>query len=86
MQRILAKLRGGDLRSKGRSEEVLEDVLKNPDLLPILFNGLLHDDPVIRMRVADAVEKIARKRADLLQPFKNRLIEKVAKINQQEVR
>ena len=86
MQRILAKLRGGDLRSKGRSEEVVEDALKNPDLLPILFNGLLHDDPVIRMSAADAVEKIARKRADLLQPFKNRLIEKVAKINQQEVR
>jgi hypothetical protein len=28
------------------------------------------DDPVIRMRVADAVEKISAQRAELLQPFK----------------
>ena len=86
MHRILKKLQGGDLRSKGRSEEVFEDVLKNPDLFAILFNGMLHDDPVIRMRAADAMEKIARQRANLLQPFKKRLIDEVAKIEQQEVR
>lgn len=86
MHRLLAKLQGGDLRSKGRSEEVVADVLENPGLFPILFEGMLHDDPVIRMRAADAVEKITRQRADLLHPFKVHLIDEVAKINQQEVR
>ncbi|MEK7785160.1 MAG: hypothetical protein AAB658_07015, partial [Chloroflexota bacterium] len=55
---ILKKLEGGDLRSIGRSEEVAADVLADPALFGELFDGMLDDNPLIRMRAADAVEKI----------------------------
>ena len=47
---------------------------------------MLSDDPVIRMRAADAVEKITASRPEYLQPYKTKLIQQVAKIEQQEVR
>ena len=38
------------------------------------------------MRSADALEKVSRKYPSYLQPFKERLIDEVSKIGQQEVR
>jgi hypothetical protein len=43
------------------------------------------DDPVIRMRAADAAEKISRERPLLLQPFKSELLGLAAESAQQEV-
>jgi HEAT repeat protein len=62
------------------------DVLDNPALFSEVFKGILSDDPLIRMRSADAVEKITAKRPQYLQDYKRTLIYKVAKIDQQEVR
>ena len=86
MHPILQKLAGGDRRSKGRSEEVVEDILNNPDLFGVVFAGMLIDDPVVRMRSADAIEKVSAKHPELLQPYKRRLINEVARIEQKEVR
>lgn len=86
MNPLLQKLSGGDRRSIGRSDEVVAEVLAEPALFPLLFEGMLNDDPLIRMRAADAVEKITARQPDYLQPYKNELIEQVARINQQEVR
>ncbi|HXV42386.1 MAG TPA: hypothetical protein VEC96_04950 [Anaerolineae bacterium] len=86
MQEVLKKLSGGDRRSIGRVDEVVADVLANPDLFGTLFEGMLSDDPLIRMRSADAVEKITALHPEYLQPYKNQLIEQVANIDQQEVR
>jgi len=83
---ILKKLKGGDRRSVGRVNEVVADVLNEPSQFGTLFSGLFTDDPVIRMRSADAIEKIAAQHPDYLQPYKKRLLEQVAKIEQQEVR
>lgn len=83
---ILQKLTGGDLRSVGRAEEVVEDILKNPSLFAEVFDGMLHDDPRVRMRSADALEKVSSKHPEYLQPFKTRLINEVSRIQQQEVR
>ena len=47
---------------------------------------MLNDDPIVRMRSADALEKVTKTHPDLLQPFKKRLINEVSKIKQQEVR
>lgn len=55
MGSILNKLKGEDRRSIGRVKEVVDDVLANPDLFESVFNGMLSDDPVLRMRSADAV-------------------------------
>lgn len=83
---ILKKLAGGDRRSIGRVSEVVADVLNDPTLFEVVFNGMLSDDPTIRMRSADAIEKITAKHPKYLQPYKTKLIQQVAKIEQQEVR
>jgi len=85
MSRVLQKLHGGDLRSIGRSNEVVQDVLEDPALFAEVFEGLFSDDPRVRMRSADVLEKVSAKRPELLRPFKERLIHQVSRIPQQEV-
>jgi len=86
MTEILNKLKGGDRRSIGKVDDIVRTVLEQPDLFETLFNGMLSDDALMRMRAADAVEKITRTRPDLLQPHKQKMMDQVAPINQQEVR
>jgi hypothetical protein len=83
---ILDKLRGGDRRSIGRSEEVVVDVLRAPGLFGRLVSGLMDADPLVRMRSADAVEKTTREHPDWLAPYKELLLDQVAAIEQPEVR
>ena len=83
---VLNKLAGGDRRSIGKSNEVVADVMRDPSLFGIVFAGMLRDDPLIRMRSADAIEKITVKHPEYLQPYKEKLIKQVAKSEQQEVR
>lgn len=83
---ILEKLKGGDLRSIGSVPEVVVEVSDDPALFVDLFNGLFNDDPVVRMRAADAVEKITAEHPELLQPFKEAVLDRVSGIEQQEVR
>jgi hypothetical protein len=86
MHPLLRKLQGGDRRSIGKSRQVAGRVLADPALFGIVFDGMLDDDPLIRMRCADAVEKITALRPDLLPPYKRKLLREVAPIDQQEVR
>ena len=86
MHPLLRKLEGGDRRSIGRSQEVVDDVLSDVSLFPALFEGMLSSDPIVRMRAADAAEKVTDRRPDLLAPFKERILGQVAAIEQQEVR
>lgn len=85
MSDILQKLLGGDLRSIGRVDEVVADVLADNALFPQLLDGMVSSDPVVRMRSADAVEKLTRDNPTWLIPFKKRLIEEISQIEQQEV-
>lgn len=80
----LDKLKGGDLRSIGRSNEVVDDILADPALFNEVFEGIFADDPVIRARSADALEKVSKIHPEYLRPHKKRLFE-AAKIDQQEV-
>lgn len=86
MSGLLKKLEGGDRRSIGRVRAVVAEVLADPSLFGDLFAGMLHADPLIRMRAADAVEKITARHPEYLHPYKTKLIEQVASIEQQEVR
>ena len=86
MHPLAAKLHGTDRRSIGRSEEVARDVLADPGQFRLVFDAMLVPDPVVRMRAADAVEKITRRRPDLLQGLEDRVLAEVAAIDQQEVR
>ncbi|MBI5302426.1 MAG: hypothetical protein HY868_09830 [Chloroflexi bacterium] len=86
MSDLVRLLRGTDRRSIGESNRVVAAVLKNPRAFDAVFNAMLSDDPVLRMRAADAVEKITATRPDLLRPHKRTLLTRVALIEQQEVR
>ncbi len=83
---LLEKLTGGDRRSIGRADEVVAEVLAEPSLFAVLIDGMHTDDPLIRMRAADAAEKVSAKHPEWLQPHKKMLIEQIASIPQQEVR
>lgn len=86
MNHILKQLAGGDLRSIGKANEVVQQVLGNPTLFPDVFEGMVNVDPVVRMRSADVIEKVANKHPEYLQPFKSRLINEISHIDQKEVR
>ena len=86
MANILSKLRGGDRRSIGKVSEVVAAVQKKPDLFKDLVTGLFDEDPVVRMRAADAMEKISLDNPQSLQPFKTELIRLAQQTQQQELR
>lgn len=86
MNRLLQKLGGGDRRSIGASNEVVAEVLARPALLRLVFEGLEKDDAVLRMRSADAVEKITRGRPGLLRRYKKKILGAIAENDQPEVR
>jgi hypothetical protein len=83
---ILMKLVGTDRRSIGKANEVVTEVIANPSLFEIVFDGISSNDPVLRMRCADVVEKITVNHPEYLIPYKQRLINEISRINQQEVR
>jgi hypothetical protein len=86
MHPLIAKLQGTDRRSIGRSEEVAGDVLADAGQFRPVFDAMLLADPVVRIRAADAVEKITRRRPDLLRGLEDRVLTEVAAVGQQEVR
>jgi hypothetical protein len=85
MKTILKKLSDGDFRSIGKSNEIVQSVLSKPELFDDLFSGILESDPLVRMRSADAIEKITAEKPELLQKFKRSILDRVAYIEQQEV-
>lgn len=85
MKKIISKLTGGDLRSIGRVEEVVAAIIKDSSLFAEVFQAMKAEDPVVRMRAADAIEKVSRKKPQYLQSFKKQLFEEITQVAQQEV-
>jgi hypothetical protein len=83
---ILSLLRGGDRRSIGRSDEVAALVARKPRLYSELMEGMRSEDPMVRMRAADAAEKVTRTDASLLQAYKKELLSLLAEATEQELR
>jgi hypothetical protein len=86
MKDLLQQLEGGDRRSIRGVSEVVDQVMADPKLFPLVFDGMADADPVVRMRCADAVEKITAARPQYLAPYKRRVIRLAAIAEQQEVR
>ncbi len=85
MLNILEKLRGGDLRSIGRANEIVHEIQENPTLFESVFKGLTHNDAVIKMRSADIVEKVTKDNPALLSGYTQQIISILKKEKQQEV-
>ena len=63
---------GGHANSLGRVNEVIELVLEDKSRLDELYNCLFDEDAWVRMRAADALEKICRQHSEWLKPYINR--------------
>ena len=83
---ILKKLSGGDLRSIGRSNAVAREALRDPQVFAELMNGITSDDPLLRMRCSDALEKASAVKPGMLDQYKKIIIDEMSGIDQQEVR
>jgi len=86
MHVLLEALCKGDKRSIGASNRVASIVLEKPKLIAVLFLGMEVENPLLRMRCADAIEKVTRKAPALLQPYKRKILGTLSKIEQKEVR
>jgi hypothetical protein len=86
MLNVYDLLKGNDLRSIGKANEVVKLVTSDPKLFDEVFNGLFHEDKVIRARCADAVEKVGRKYPEFIQKKKSIIFNNLHKFEQKEVR
>lgn len=86
MNNIEKMLRIGDMRTVGQSDGVVEMVLASSRPFQDVVHAILSDNPGIRMRASDAVEKITRFHPEWLKPYKRMFLHKIADIDQQEVR
>jgi HEAT repeat protein len=85
MAEIIELLSGGDRRSIGASEEIVEMVLEDHSRFEELVQALDNQDDVVRIRAADALEKVSRQAPELLPEYRN-LISRLAASSQMEVR
>jgi hypothetical protein len=83
---LLHRLSGGDRRSIGRAAEAAAETRRRPNLAALLVRGMSHEDPVVRMRSADALEKASRTDAALLTPYAGQLLRLTEAAAQKEVR
>jgi hypothetical protein len=79
-------LEGGDRRSIGLANKVAEMVAKNPKLFPKLVECLWSKDRLVRMRAADAAEKVTREKSGLLTNYKKELLGLLAEAKEPEMR
>jgi HEAT repeat protein len=82
---IIDMLREGDLRSIGQVPQVIEMVLENNHLFESLVMAITTNEPGVRMRASDAIEKITRQHPQYLKPYKDLILNQVSAIPQQEV-
>lgn len=74
MKNILAALSGGDLRSTGKSSDLISQV-NTQKKFDELFKGLYNEDRIIVMRAADAIEKITSEKSAYLDKYKKNILE-----------
>jgi hypothetical protein len=85
-QPISILLSGGDRRSIGRSNQIVNLVLTTPRRFAELTKCLWSDDPIVRMRAADSAEKVSAVKPELLKPYKAELLGLLAEAEQIELR
>jgi hypothetical protein len=85
-QSIAAMLKGGDRRSIGKAGQVGKLILSEPQRFAELLNCLWDEDPIVRMRAADAAEKVTLAWPKLLKPHKQELLGLLAEAEQIELK
>jgi hypothetical protein len=75
-------LTGGHPNSLGRTIEVVETVLANPDRFDELYHCYRSRDEVVRLRVSNAMRRVEAERHDLLVAYIDRFIEEIGALDQ----
>lgn len=78
-------LKGGDLRSIGKSNEIVK-MVNTQNQFDELFQNLFHPDRRVVMRAADAIEKITLENPAYLKSHKNELVSLFAKAKEKELK
>lgn len=78
-------LTGGHPNSLGRTAEVVDIVLADRGRLEELFATIVDPDPVVRMRVGDALEKVCREQPQWFVSYVDRLLGDLGRIEQPSV-
>lgn len=76
---------GGKTNSLGRTEEVIQAVLRDNNLLEELYKCVFNDDAWVRMRAIDAFEKICRKHPDWITQYIDRFQSELSDSNQPSI-
>lgn len=76
---------GGKANSLGKVNDVIELVLHDKSRLDELYNCMFSEDAWVRMRAADAFEKICRQHPDWLQPYIDRFPDELATSTQASI-
>ena len=79
-------LAGGHRNSLGRTEEVVELVVKDRVKLGELFACLKSSDGVVRLRAGDALEKVCRGHAAWFGRYADALLREIGRLDQPSVR
>jgi len=75
MRSLNKRLGGGDLRSIGDADGVAAEASGNPARVDTLVEAIFAAEPVVRMRCADALEKISRVRPEYFISHRKSIIE-----------
>ncbi len=79
-------LQGGDRRSKGCSDALAAEAIYDPGLVADLVEALLDPDELVRLRAADALEKVSAEEPSLVAPYAIKIPGPVADLDQHDVR
>lgn len=78
-------LSGGDPRALHNVDLAVTQVLADPAEVESLFESVFAEDEVVRMRAADALEKVCAERPDLLTALVPRMLTEMAGVDQPSV-
>ncbi len=76
---------GGKSNSLGRVDEVIGLVLDEKSRLDELYDCLFDEDAWVRMRAADALEKVCREHPDWMLPYVDRFSKELTTSNQPSI-
>lgn len=83
---ILTRLKGGDRRSIGQADRVAKMVRADGRLFEKLMEGLWSEDALVRIRAADAAEKVTREKPEWLARHRKELLGLLSETEEQEMR
>ena len=75
-------LTGGHPNSLGNTEAVVAEVLEQPQKVEALYQCYKSTDEVVRVRVSNAMKRLAKAQPELLHPYIDRFLSEVAAIKQ----